>query len=156
MKPLEQEGYVVIDKHWNRVKIKHPGYVALHHMRSAFSLRYAVELVRKGDIDEIIAYFPEWKELLLSIRSKYETMIADIYNVYGSIKDITDQKEFAVKAGEYAFAGILFWLRSGKFKTVQEGLNQMHIDRLIRLLKLDKDQFSVTGNIKESSITTAA
>lgn len=33
MDPLQQEGYVVVDANFNRIKVKHPGYVALHHMK---------------------------------------------------------------------------------------------------------------------------
>ena len=153
MEPLKQEGYVLVDKNWNRVKVKHPGYVALHHMKAAFSLRYATELVRKGDIDEIIAYFPEWKDLLTSIRSKYDEMIKTIEDTYERIKDITDQKEFAMQVKGYQYAGILFWLRSGKFKTAQEGLQEMHIDRLIRLLNLNKEELlNATRKITSNSI----
>ena len=33
MSPLKQEGYVICDATFNRIKVKHPGYVALHHAK---------------------------------------------------------------------------------------------------------------------------
>lgn len=32
LSPLQTEGYVICDAHFRRLKLKHPGYVALHHL----------------------------------------------------------------------------------------------------------------------------
>lgn len=65
MEPLKQEGYVVVDGNFNRVKVKHPGYVAIHHLRdSGASKRRLCEIVLAGEVGEFAAYFPEWSDRL--------------------------------------------------------------------------------------------
>jgi len=74
------EGFVVCDKWFNRVKVKSPTYVALHHMRNNGILSYerGVEIVRGNELGEVLSYFPEFKEHLESIKEKYDRYAADL------------------------------------------------------------------------------
>jgi hypothetical protein len=60
--PLVTEGYVVVDQQFKRVKIKSPRYVALHCFRFSCSVRNIIENIQKGEIDELLTYFPEMKQ----------------------------------------------------------------------------------------------
>ncbi len=62
MSPLTQEGYVVVDANFNRIKVKHPGYVAIHHMRDGFGPRRMLEVVRSGEGSELLVYYHEWQK----------------------------------------------------------------------------------------------
>lgn len=64
-KGIDQEGYVVVDANFNRVKIKHPGYVALHHLKGddGPSYKKMIKIVTSGEGSEILTYFPEWKPI---------------------------------------------------------------------------------------------
>jgi hypothetical protein len=56
----EQEGFVVVDAQWNRVKIKGPVYVALHHAAgglSSCSVRQcAADIFLNGESEEVRSY----------------------------------------------------------------------------------------------------
>lgn len=54
----EQEGFVVVDKNWNRVKIKGAIYVSLHHAGGAnFTVQQcAADIFLNGESDEVRAY----------------------------------------------------------------------------------------------------
>ena len=71
------EGYVVVDKNFNRVKIKSPTYVALHHMKNNGVLSYArgVEIVRSNELGEVLTYFPEFKDHLEKIKADYDAYV---------------------------------------------------------------------------------
>ena len=73
--PVEQEGFVVVDDAFRRVKIKSPRYVALHYNKFTLTRRGIIDLIRKGETDEVLAYFPE-------LQSRYDE-IRDHFNGHG-------------------------------------------------------------------------
>src|SRR5579859_5396432 len=56
--PLQQEGYVLVDGEGRRVKVKHPGYVAIHLLKASATPKRYVEVLRLGETWELLAYFP--------------------------------------------------------------------------------------------------
>jgi hypothetical protein len=106
--PISQEGYVVTDRNFNRIKIKHPGYVALHQMKDGLNTKSILELVRSGDTDEVKNYFPEWTGLIDSMKSKLDRLIDDTDKCYSNIRLITSQKEFASHAVKMPVPDALF------------------------------------------------
>jgi hypothetical protein len=135
VEPLYQEGYVIVDHRGNRAKVKHPGYVALHHMKSHFSVRYLVEVARKAEVAEVISYFPEWTDLLLAANEAIDDLSLKIHETYEVYKDIPIQKDFALAVVKHPFSWILFGLRNGQIKSIRELISEdLHIDQLISLL----------------------
>lgn len=59
--PDTEEGYVVRDKYWKRVKIKNPVYFMLHKLANNGKPDF-VQYVLEHNEDELLAYFPEYKE----------------------------------------------------------------------------------------------
>ena len=58
-----EEGYVVVDKNWNRVKIKSPEYVAVHHIRSNINNKRAIlKILEDGKKEEVLKLYPEYQE----------------------------------------------------------------------------------------------
>lgn len=70
--PIHTEGFVVVDAAFNRVKIKSPRYVALHHMKGEASVRRAIELWQTGETDEVLAHFPEFAPKILPVQNALE------------------------------------------------------------------------------------
>ena len=144
MNPIEQEGYVVVDASFNRIKVKSPQYVALHHTTSNMSVRRMLEIIRVNENDEFLSYFPEWKELYNKVKNKYLSLLTDVAQTYEQFKSIENQKEFALKVKDLRYAGALFVLRSGKIKNLEEYFAQYPIKRFEELLDL-KDQSLSSG-----------
>ena len=139
MSPLRQEGYVVVDGNWNRVKVKSPGYVSLHHLvflRGAGLLRAIVNIVRRNEADEVLASFPAFNITLKEVAGRYETLVAEVEADAARLAGIVDQRSFAREATKTPWSGALFHLRAGKVATVREALAGMKPDTLIALLRL--------------------
>lgn len=146
MDPLEQEGYVVVDRHFNRIKIKHPGYVALHHLRGNGNptMKSMLEVVRTNEGSELLASFPEWKPMYEDIRSKYESFIHEMEYAYVSVTNAVNatgiqdrgaaQKEFALLAVKTKCPDVLFMLRAKKVNSVKEYLDAASIDKAYDLV----------------------
>lgn len=58
--PNSEEGYVVRDKNWNRVKIKNPVYLILHHIANNGKPNF-LQYVLEHNEEELLAYFPNYK-----------------------------------------------------------------------------------------------
>ena len=133
LKPLEQEGYVVVDKGFNRVKIKSPAYVALAHLKDGFSQRRIMELVRSNEGDEFLNYFPEFRADYDMVARAYRRLTELTVEAFESIRHRESQKEFALGATQYPFSGALFALRAGKYSSIEEFYQQVPADRLLQL-----------------------
>ena len=136
MNPLQQEGYVIVDDAFNRIKVKHPGYVALHHAKDGLSLRAFVDIARKQEVPEVIIAFPELATELNAIRDKFDALAIRINADYTELRDIPVQKDFALKAKDRECPAALFSLRSGKSATVRDFFATMTTDGAIRMLGL--------------------
>lgn len=135
MNPLEQEGYVIVDKNFNRIKVKHPGYVAIHHLKEGMNLRRIVELVLRNEIDEVIAVFPEWKTEAEHIKNSIFQLCSTLENEYEKIKHISNQKEFAIKAVKTIYSPPLFSIRKGQYRNVLEFLQQLPSNNVLELIQ---------------------
>lgn len=135
--PLKQEGYVVVDSNFNRIKVKHPGYVAIHHMKDGFGPRRVLEAVRAGEGVEIVAHFPEWKDGFERVQAAYSDLVGQIEASFAEFKHLPSQKDFALKVKDLPCSGALFQMRAGKIKRPEEFLATMNIDNLMSTLNLE-------------------
>lgn len=124
---LKEEGYVVVDKFYNRVKIKAPHYVTLHRLKGEyFNRKRALELVLLGETSEVLSYFPEWKDDIELVKNKYHEFKSSILNTYEMYKNIESQKDFALAIKDAPMTSVLFAMRKG-----------IDFEEAIRNVKLD-------------------
>jgi hypothetical protein len=135
MSPLAQEGYVVVDSNFNRIKCKHPGYIALHYMKDSMSTRNMLGIVRAGEISEVIVAFPEYEHALVDMSEKYNALISELECAYDKIKDIVVQKEFALEAVKTRCCSALFSFRAKQVGSIKEFLRNMNLSKLESLLE---------------------
>jgi hypothetical protein len=138
MNGLENEGYVVCDRLYNRVKIKCPDYLRLHRLRGngALSPKRVLDVIRIGESDEILASFGEWKPFFDKVQVRYDSLINELNNTYDAIKGLDAQKDFALEAVKHKCSGALFQLRAGRVANVKQFLAEMVLDNLADALEL--------------------
>lgn len=141
--PVSQEGYVVVDGNFNRVKIKHPGYVALHHAKDGMGPKAFVEIARTGEVGEVIAAFPEFQPLIDDARQRYEALVASVKSDFARIKDIPVQKDFAVEALKTPYSAALFQLRKGT--PVEDFFRAIQVDKLMGLMGIEATENKSVG-----------
>jgi hypothetical protein len=134
MSPLTQEGYVMVDAKFNRIKVKHPGYVALHHMADGLGSRKSLlKIVQSGEIDEVCTSFPEYEEFLREADERHMTLQSDLYYFYEKIADIESQKEFAQQAVLSKCSSALFAKRNNG-TTITKYLSEMKVENFAAVL----------------------
>lgn len=141
LNPMECEGYVVCDTNFNRVKIKSPQYVALHHIKSNLSNRRMLEIILANEGAEFLSYFPELRPLYDGIKSKYDTLHAEIEATYNKFAHIENQKEFALQVKDLPYSFVCFSLRSKKDSTIRSILQDCSIQRIEKLFNITNEPF---------------
>lgn len=73
-----EEGYVVVDANWDRIKVKSPTYIAAHYMKNngQVSLKGLLQYYRAGDLDEFVTYAPE-----------YAPVVTKLYKLLNALKE---------------------------------------------------------------------
>ena len=138
--PYDKEGYVAVDNRWNRVKIKSPAYVAIHHMKEngKVSPKRILTIVRKGEKEEFLNYFPEYGEEFIKIETLYNKYIQALKEDLEETKTFQykDRKEFALFATKKTNPHLLFQYLDKKINTVEEFLAALETEKLAKTLNL--------------------
>lgn len=84
--PQVEEGYIVCDGNFNRVKVKNPAYVALHHLKSKLCKEELFTVIFKGEQDEFLTLFPEYTDMLYDRIEWLDIVKKDVQNVHKDLK----------------------------------------------------------------------
>jgi RNA ligase len=120
LRGLDGEGFVVRDSEFRRIKVKCPQYVALSHMKDSLSPRAMLEVIRKGESEEFLNYFPEVRPAYEGVKLQFEAMCAQLLAEFNSAKGIESQRDFALAIKHSRCPSALFSVRNGKAKTIHE------------------------------------
>jgi len=149
--PYTDEGYVVCDANFNRVKIKNPAYLAMHHTKSKLGKYHILGVIKTNEIDEWLSTFPDRKEEIIKLKENLLILVNDLENIWGDLKKFKpinnspeEQKKFAMKLFEVLdknnkfkeFQGMFFSLKNGKSESVKDYIfnydNKRLYERLIK------------------------
>lgn len=132
--PWSEEGYVVRDGNDNRVKVKNPAYVAVHHLKGKTAEHNILTIVKTNEIEEFAATFPERTEELYRLKESYDGLLVKLNNIWVELqahkpKNVTkpEQKKFAAAVFEVCekydlknFTGLYFGLAQYKINSIEE------------------------------------
>lgn len=83
---IENEGYVVVDCNWKRVKIKSPLYAMKHYLLDKpITEKRVLEIIRAGEKDEFLTYCPNFKKEFDYVEEKLD----GLYHEMEYLKDLT-------------------------------------------------------------------
>jgi hypothetical protein len=144
--PWSEEGYVVVDANFNRVKIKNPAYCAVHHLKGKTAEHNILTIVKSNEIDEFAATFPERKDELYKLKANYDLLIEKLKDVWDELTPVKPtspdgKKLFAATVFELCkkykldlFSGLFFSLESGKAASVNEYMLEYDDKKLYKIL----------------------
>ena len=94
-----QEGFVICDANFNRVKVKSPEYVKAHFIRNnnVVTDEKLIEIILENEIDEFLIYAPDFKERLLYLKALKEKCINEIEENIAKLNpnEFSSRKELA-------------------------------------------------------------
>lgn len=105
--PWDQEGYVVCDANFNRVKIKSPSYVKAHYVRNnnTITTERLVQVVLSGEQKEFLIYAAEYANELHDIENTMHAIainsVEQMKAVFGATYEFVNRKEYADVISKY-------------------------------------------------------
>jgi len=135
---FRNEGFVVKDKNFNRIKIKTEDYLRIHRMRGETNPtpKRFLELMRTNESEEFLSYFPEYKKDYEDFKQKYinyRHKLDELLDYFVSIKDL-DRKSFAMKANLTDVPAFLFGLLDCKYSTAIGYMKDLNDKKLIEAI----------------------
>lgn len=121
LNPRAFEGYVVVDDRFRRVKVKHPGYVRLHHLKFGMSEKRLLDAVRRGEGPEVAAALPELAARVRDAEARLDHIAAAI------------EREFAERVFGTRFRQAIVLLRKGGATTGREALAKLPLRHVVGL-----------------------
>lgn len=111
--PLLNEGAIVVDENFNRVKIKSDAYVALHHIKGSMCPRSMLDVIRRNETSELLLHFPEFTEVFHIVNNKFRSLknhirVLSDYWIIKKEREELSRKEVASFFKDYCFIGLMF------------------------------------------------
>lgn len=139
--PETEEGFVVVDKYFNRIKVKSLTYVRLHHMRGEGVLTYSAALAvyrqGKAEVDELLSYFPEYESAYRNLEEKIRSIEEAAERGWDEFysKGLTSRKEQAQYITQHCFPPAYFFTRlDNKATSFHEWFCSLNDSRIMNIL----------------------
>ncbi len=143
-----EEGYVVVDDNFNRVKVKNPAYVAVHYLKGKSAEHNILTIVKSNEIEEFGATFPDRREELYKLKENYDNLVLKLNTIWDELKlhkpkniQPSEKKRFAGAVFEVCkkheipnFTGLYFGLAENKISSVEEFMFKYDDKLLYKLL----------------------
>jgi len=112
----DEEGLVVVDDKFNRIKLKQESYIKLHKIKMLKPQELFEYMLGLIELDsEYLEKCPEVIDELNKIKSYYNNLLKIVDTKFDEIKQESDnKKEFALEAIKYKYSGMLFAKYTGK------------------------------------------
>lgn len=115
LKTWDDEGFVVCDANFNRVKIKSPAYVLAHFMRNnnVITRKHILRVILENEVEEFLCYAADYKEELIKtqkLMKAYHKIGNQLAKACRETASILHRGDYArmVKALPNIFQGLLF------------------------------------------------
>ena len=121
----DDEGYVVVDKNYNRIKVKSPLYVSLNHISQGVTTHAnIVEIIQKNEQDEFLTYFPEFSDVFNNISNRIEQFTTRQTDALLTIQSTSfdSRKELAEVVTKTDCPACLFAIIDGKSANARDWL----------------------------------
>ena len=108
-----EEGFVVRDKNFNRMKIKSPEYLIAFHMdnNGVITTKRIIKMIKNETIDDFLAYCPEYKNDVLGVINRISIiaqLFEDDWNIVSHHAQTMNRKEFAALISKCRMSAYLF------------------------------------------------
>ncbi len=136
--PFSEEGFVVSDSSYNRIKIKSPKYIIAHHLRNNGMVTKArvLDMILTGEQSEFLGYYPEYTDLFLEVENGLARVLSLIENDCQSAPlETGTRKDFAMWASRTAVPACMYSLYDGKFNLASDWLYAQSHERILTMIE---------------------
>ena len=139
---VEKEGFVVVDIHFNRIKIKSPDYLAIHHVieNGNLSKEKVLTLLREDEInvDDFCREYPEYavyiryyQYKLAELEYEVTAFVRLVLNMYEEYSH--ERKALALVIKDHKYSGFGF-MAIDTGKSAHELIKELEMPKLLKLI----------------------
>lgn len=137
------EGFVVKDSLYKRIKVKSPAWITAYHLVNGMNEKRLLDIIKHNELEEFLTYFPEYKSYTDGLIKKIKR-VDDYINtviqskIYGN--HFETRKEFALLALSTKYPSFFFGYYDRKYADPNEWIWSMANDKILEQLdKLDNN-----------------
>ena len=93
-----------------------------------------IKLVMENDHEEYLSYFPEDRTFFQKYIDAHKKMLDNITETWYSVKQIENQKDFAMKVKDLPCSGVLFKMKKDSSKSISVVINTMNDNMKERII----------------------
>ena len=137
----DEEGFVVCDAQFNRIKVKSPEYLmaARLHNNGVITKKRLIEIVLTEKVDDFIAYCPMYEARLSSIEDDVKILIHQIMREFEWVDEYNyfslARAEYAEAIKDFKYKHFLFGVYDGKYKNVKEYIYSQRPEQILKLIE---------------------
>ena len=114
---INDEGFVLVDKYFNRVKVKSMEYVKAHHLSNngAVTIERLINVILKNETSEFLTYCPMYKDRIEDLAGRMDLFKSEVTGIIRKMKEsqpdiFSNRKEYAevVKTYDKRYQSFLF------------------------------------------------
>lgn len=137
---FKQEGFVVKDKNYNRIKIKSLDYLKAHRLanNSNINVEHAIDMIRTNETEEFLSYFPFYNDFILDTKTKIGKLISivndEIKKALNVRSLVSTKKEFAITANDSIYPFIWYNVYANPEYTATTFINNLTSKQLAKYI----------------------
>lgn len=136
----DEEGFVVKDKNFNRIKIKSPEYLIAFHLNNngAITTRCIIRMIQNNMIDDFMAYCPEYHDQVQEVIDRINSIASALEDDWQKVLDVAkteDRKEFANIVAKYKSKDYLFAKYDNPYISAFDWIVSRFTAAIMRMLK---------------------
>ena len=138
--PWDQEGFVVCDRYFHRVKIKSPAYVKAHFARNNGVMTYErlMDIILSGEKSEFLTYSPDYAKALEKVEQARDSALGLVAKAAAELKSksYASRKDFASDVLKYPS-----WMQPFLFKhdALDAYISRLTAANWVKILKTKGD-----------------
>ena len=137
----DNEGFVVVDDCYNRIKVKSPEYLRAARLNNnnRITIKRVVEMMREEQLDDFIAYCPQHEEMVNKVIGALKEMEEECAKEWDEVREFArkEKKEFVsiVKDKGAKWPNYLYWKYSNSEGAPLQFLSKMSVKAITDLIK---------------------
>lgn len=135
---FSEEGFVVVDAKWNRVKIKSPAYVSAHHLKNngVVTMNRVLEMIKQNGQDDFLSVYPEYSAMFEAVLQPLTHFLNVVESNWMNIsgKTFDSRKDLALAVRKTICPSAIFALWDKKYHSVLDWAKAQDNDKLLQLI----------------------
>lgn len=144
----DEEGFVVVDKNYNRIKVKSPEYLRAARLanNNVVTIKRIVKMIRDEQIDDFLAYCPQHSKEVEEVIAALTKMEEEAEKEWEEVKELAwkEKKEFVriVRDNGFKWPHYLYWKYNDNDRAPSQFFNNMTLKKITELIREELDEES--------------